>query len=134
MTRFVIDPAALLELAVRARAIDRAHQLVAPSSVRSLAMDLLLERVREGQLTDRAALDLHERITTQKIRVLGDRVSRATAWRIARENDWDTIRDAEYFAVTKLQADALVAIDPRLAALAKGIVPLAALSDLHVPE
>jgi hypothetical protein len=47
--------------------------------------------------------------------------SRATAWRIARDHDWDTLRDAEYLAVTRLQADAL----PTLAAKAQQVVPVA---------
>jgi hypothetical protein len=134
MTRFVIDPTALLELAASERVVDGAHQLVAPNSVRSRALDLLLQRVRDGDLTDRAALELHERITAQKLRLLGDRVSRGTAWRLAREHDWPTIDDAEYLAVTTLQADALIAGDPRLAALAEGIVPVASLADLLPPE
>ena len=56
-------------------------------------------------------------MTEIKIRLLGDRVSRKTAWRVAREHDWDTLRDAEYLAVTRLQADALVTVDPGLAAV-----------------
>ena len=41
------------------------------------------------------------------MRLLGDRVSRRTAWKIAQEQGWETTFDAEYLAVTKLQADAL---------------------------
>ncbi|GAA4607490.1 hypothetical protein BJY16_006358 [Actinoplanes octamycinicus] len=67
-----------------------------------------------------------------KMRLLRDRVSRATAWRIARENDWDTLRDAEYLAVTRLQADALVTIDPRMAGKAERVVPVMPLGALLV--
>ena len=59
------------------------------------------------------------------MRLLGDRVSRRTAWRIAREQDWETTTDAEYVAVTRLQADALVTVDPAMAARCAGLVPLA---------
>ena len=59
------------------------------------------------------------------MRLLGDRVSRRTAWRIAREQDWDTLRDAEYLTITRLQADALVTVDARMAALAVSLVPVA---------
>ncbi|HEY5202923.1 MAG TPA: hypothetical protein VIJ31_18640, partial [Acidothermaceae bacterium] len=114
MTRFVIDPPTLVLLAEDGRAIDPAHQLVAPNSIRSQALDLLLQSVSAGELTEKAALELHERMTELKIRVLGDRVSRRTAWRIAREHNWPTIRDAEYLAIAKLQADALIATDPEL--------------------
>jgi predicted nucleic acid-binding protein len=57
-------------------------------------------------------------------------VSRRTAWKIAREHGWDTTFDAEYLAVCRLQADALITIDPSLAAKAEGIVPLARLEML----
>jgi hypothetical protein len=62
-----------------------------------------------------------------KVRVLADRMSRRTAWDIARERDWATIRHAEHLAVATLQADALVSVDPELAAAADGLVPLAPL-------
>jgi predicted nucleic acid-binding protein len=130
MTRFVIDPPTLVQLAQDDRRIDPAHQLVAPNSIRSQALDLLLQSVRDGELTEKTALDLHERMTERRIRLLGDRVSRRIAWRIAREHNWATIRDAEYLAIAKLQADALIAGDPDLAAKASGLVPLAPLSEL----
>ena len=75
---------------------------MAPNSIRSEALDLLLQRVRGGTLTEQAALELHERITGVKIRLLGDRVSRRTAWQIARDRDWSTLTEAEYLAVAKL--------------------------------
>lgn len=131
MTRFVLDPAALVQLAESGNPVDPAHQLVAPNSVRSLALDLLLARVRAGELGEAAALELHERMTGMRIRLLGDRVSRRTAWRLAREHGWDTLHDAEYVAVALLQADALIAAGPGLAAKAAGIVPLAPLAALR---
>lgn len=126
----MIDAPSLLHLVDNTVAVDRSHQLVAPNIIRSEALQLLLFDVRRGGRTDRAALEVHERITELKMRLLGDRVSRATAWRIARERDWDTLRDAEYLAVTRLQADALVTIDPDLAAKAETIVPVAPLQAL----
>jgi hypothetical protein len=98
---------------------------VAPNSIRSDALQLLLHDVRRGARTEKAALAAHERITELKMRLLGDRVSRGTAWRIARELDLESLRPAEYLAVTRLQADALVTMDPTLAAIAEGVVPLA---------
>ena len=106
------------------------HQLVAPNSIRSLALDILLQRVRSGELSEPAAMALHERMTELKIRLLGDRVSRRTAWRIALANDSNTIGLAEYVAVATLQADALVTFNPELATIAAGVVPLAKLTDL----
>jgi predicted nucleic acid-binding protein len=68
------------------------------------------------------------------MRLLGDRVSRRTAWKIAREHGWDTTYDAEYLAVTKVQADALVTVTPELAAKAKDVVLLAAVEALTVDQ
>jgi predicted nucleic acid-binding protein len=77
-------------------------------------------------------MQLHERITELRMRLLGDRVSRRTAWRIAVDRGWSTIQDAEYLAVAQLQADALVTVDSELAVKAAGVVPLAELRDLFV--
>ena len=106
------------------------HQLVAPNSVRSEALSLLYGKVRRGDSTEAEALRLQDRLTEVKMRLLGDRVSRRTAWRIARERGWDAIGYAEYLAVTQLQADALVTIDESLAHRADGIVPFASLEAL----
>ena len=130
MARYVIDAPTLVHLVDAGLRVDPAHQLVAPNSIRSEALERLLRDVRAGQRTEAAALAAHERMTEIKLRLLGDRVSRRTAWQIAREHDWDTLRDAEYLAVTRLQADALVTVDPALAALARDAVPLATVNDL----
>jgi predicted nucleic acid-binding protein len=119
MARYVIDAPTLLHLIDSDVRVDPSHQLVAPNSIRSEALALLLRDVRDGRRTDADALAAHERVTELKMRLLGDRVSRGTAWRIAREQNWDTLRDAEYLAVARLQADALITIDGRLAAAAK---------------
>jgi predicted nucleic acid-binding protein len=132
VTRYVVDPPTLLRLVEGGHRVEPAHQLVAPNSIRSQALGLLLQEVRRGTLTEQEALRRHDRITELKMRLLGDRVSRRTAWSIAMQRGWDTIEDAEYLAVTKLQADALVTVDPRLAASASGIVPIATLADLLV--
>jgi predicted nucleic acid-binding protein len=130
MPRYVIDAPTLLHLVVGEVAVDPAHQLVAPSAIRSEALQLLLNDVHRGDRTDREALTLHTRMTEVKMRLLGDRMSRATAWRLARDQGWATLRDAEYLAVTKLQADALITVDPQLAAKAQNIVPVASLDAL----
>jgi len=134
MARYVIDAPTLLHLVDHEVRVHPSHQLVAPSSIRSEALQLLLQDVRRGERTDRAARETHARITELKMRLLGDRVSRGTAWRIAREQDWDTLRDAEYLAITRLQGDALVTIDPDLAAKAAGVVPVAPLQAVVVGD
>src|SRR5947207_15852681 len=121
MTRCAIDPPTFVRLARSGLRPHPAHQLVAPNSLRSRALELLLTEVRAGHLDDREALELHERLTELRVRLLGDRVSRRTAWDLARQFDWDDLIDAEYLAVTKLQADALVTKDPDLAGKAADV-------------
>ena len=126
----MIDARTLLHLVADNVDISSAHQLVAPNLLRSHALSLLFGAVRDGEITEDVALQPHERITEITIRLLGDRVSRRTAWKIAREHGWETTFDAEYLAVCKLQADALITIDHALAAKAAHIVPLATLAAL----
>ncbi len=133
MARYAIDAPTLLRLADAGLHVHPGHQLVAPNSIRSEALELLLSDVRAGRRTEAAALKAHERITEIKMRLLGDRVSRRTAWQLAREHDWDTLRDAEYLAVARLQADALITMNPGLAAAARNIVTVAAIDDLLTP-
>ena len=130
MTRYVIDAPTLLHLVASGVQVSSRHQIVAPNLIRSQALSLLLQAVRRGDLTEDVALQHHERLTELKMRLLGDRVSRRTAWRIAREKGWETTYYAEYLALTKLQGDALVTVDPALAAKAKNLVPLAQLEAL----
>ncbi len=130
MPRFVIDAPTLLHLVDNAVSVHPNHQLVAPNAIRSEALQLLLGEVRRGERAEKAALEAHERLTELKMRLLGDRVSRTTAWKIAREQDWGALRDAEYIAITRLQADALVTLDSQLAARAADLVPVAPLEAL----
>jgi predicted nucleic acid-binding protein len=131
MTRYGIDAPTLLRIVTDRLPIRPDHQLVAPNSIRPDALTLLLGQVARGDLTDKEAAELHTRLTELKIRTLGDRGSRWAAYRIAREHGWESIREAEYLAVTRLQADAFVTVDTELARRAEGIVPLAPLEALR---
>lgn len=133
MARYVIDAPTLLHLVDAGLRVYPGHQLVAPNSIRSEALELLLQEVRAGKRAEAAALKAHELLTEMKMRLLGDRVSRRTAWQIAREHGWDTLKDAEYLAVTRLQADALVTVDASFAATARPIVTVAAIDHLLAP-
>jgi predicted nucleic acid-binding protein len=133
MTRFAIDAPTLVHLVDADVPIDASHQLVAPNSIRSEALQLLLREVRQGTRSQKEALDRHERMTELKMRLLGDRVSRRTAWQMALDQNWDVLRDAEYVAIARLQADALITLNPDLAAKAQGMVPLASVQELRIP-
>ena len=134
MTRYVIDATTLLHVVANDVRISPRHQIVAPNLICSQALSLLLAAVRHGDLTEDLALQHRERLTELRMRLLGDRVSRRTAWKIARERGWETTYDAEYIAVTKLQAGALVTVDPASAAKARDVVPLAPFEALSADQ
>ncbi|SDH72059.1 PIN domain-containing protein [Agrococcus jejuensis] len=130
MTRFALDGAALLRLAASETPPADGHALVGRGSLRSDAMAILYREVRAGTRSESEAKALLDRVTALKVRLLGDRVSRGTAWAIALEQGRSEIGDAEHLAVARLQADALVTDDPALIAAAEGIVPIAPFDDL----
>jgi predicted nucleic acid-binding protein len=125
MTRFAIDAPAAIRLVREGVTLSDTHRLVAPNLLRSQALSSLYRDVRAGRLRDDEAAELLRGITTMRIRLLGDRVSRAVAWQVAKQLDWDDTTNAEYVAVAKLQADVFVTLDPELARQVAGIVPTA---------
>jgi len=65
------------------------------------------------------------------IRLLGDAVLRRRAWDLADQLGWASTYNAEYVALTQLQADAFVTLDAELARSVKGIVPTASRGELR---
>ncbi len=131
MARYVVDAGTVLHLVAREIAVSPKHELLAPTLIRSQTLSLLHEAVRRGELDDDVARDRHERVGALKIRLLGDAVLRRRAWKIADELGWDGTYDAEYLALTQLQADAFVTLDKALARTAKRVVALATVDDLR---
>ena len=129
MTRFAIDASTARRLLDEARPVSAAHELVAPSSLRPQVLDMLY-RESGGAERDAAARDRLDRLAALKIRVLGDRVSRAVAWQLAAQLGWDSIGPAEYLAVASLQADALITTDALLRQAAEGVTRLAEYEEL----
>ncbi|MCR2826730.1 hypothetical protein [Microbacterium sp. zg.Y909] len=125
MTRYAIDAPTALRLIEEDAVLGAGHSLVAPSVLRTHALSLLYQQVRAGALDERVALARLERLAELKIRLLGDRVSRATAWKLATRLGWPDTPPAEYLAVAVLQADLLVTEDPHLRSGAEDRVALA---------
>lgn len=115
MTRFAIDAPAAIRLAREGLSIGAQHQLVAPTLLRSEVLSILYREVRAGSLDLGDAQATLRAVTSMRIRLLGDRVSRGVAWRIAEEHGWDDTGLAEYVAVARLQADVFVTLDDALA-------------------
>jgi predicted nucleic acid-binding protein len=130
MTRFVVDCETLLRVAAGEIDVASEHQLVAPTLVRSQALAALYEAARRGEISAAEGLERVTRINSLKVRFLGDKVLQRTAWRVADELGWETTYDAEYVALTQLQADALVTSDSDLAQAAAGLVATATIDAL----
>jgi predicted nucleic acid-binding protein len=125
MTRYVIGPDVALRLAHDLTVIGEAHQLVAPTLIRSQVLTLLYQAVRRGELTEKDAERRLSHVRGLRIRLLGDRVLQNVAWQVADRLGWSDTFDAEYVALTKLQADAFVTLDGKLAAAVKHLVTVA---------
>jgi predicted nucleic acid-binding protein len=131
MTTFAIDLATALRLAREGVAVPPPeHQLVAPARLRSDVLSWLYRATRRGELSASEGRRLLDRVTTTKVRLLADRVSRATAWKIADQLGSDDTPAAEYIAVATLQADLFVTDDAALTTAAASVVPTIGVDEL----
>ena len=131
MTRFVVDAGAVLHLASEEVEVSDAHELLAPTLLRSQTLSALHEAVRRGEISADVAREHLARIGRMPIRLLGDGVLRRRAWDLADRLGWASTYDAEYIALTQLQADAFVTLDAGLARSVEGIVATASIDALR---
>ena len=131
MTRFVVDAGAVLELARSGLEVPAEHELLAPTLLRSQVLSVLHEAVQRGELPADVARERLALIGRMQIRLLGDAVLRRRAWEVADQLGWAETYDAEYVALTLLQADALVTLDEELARGVEGLVSTATLDALR---
>ena len=124
MTRFVVDCETLLRIAAGEIEVAAGHKLVAPTLVRSQALSALYEASRRGEISAAEGIERVTRINSLKVRFLGDKVLQRTAWRVADQLSWETTYDAEFVALTQLQADILVTSDGDLAEAVTGLVEI----------
>ncbi|MBO9705236.1 MAG: hypothetical protein J7474_06955 [Arthrobacter sp.] len=130
-SRFAIDAETARRIVAEDPTLGARRALVGPAALRSEVLSMLYREAQAGLLDDKEARAQLAGLATLRIRLLGDRVSRATAWRIARQLGWDDVGPAEYLAVASLQADVLVTADERLIAAADGIIPVSSYEELH---
>jgi predicted nucleic acid-binding protein len=130
MTRLVVDTGVVLHLAAEEIEVQGAHKLLAPTLLRSQTLSQLHEAVHRGELPAEVARERLTRIGKLPIRLLGDAVLRRRAWEIAEKLRWASTYDAEYVALTQLQADAFVTMDAALARSLEGIVAIASIDVL----
>jgi indolepyruvate ferredoxin oxidoreductase alpha subunit len=130
VTRFVVDRDTLLGIAAGEIEVSAEHQLVAPTLVRSQALSALYEAARRGELSTADGLERVTRINSLKVRFLGDKVLQRTAWKVADQLGWETTYDAEFVALTQLQADAFVTSNAAIARAVSGVVETATVDAL----
>lgn len=134
MTRFVIDAPVAIRLATDGPVIPADHALLAPTLLRSQVLALVYGSVRRGDTDERTARRILDGIRSLRIRLLGDRVLQSVAWEVAHTLGWPDTYRAEYIALTRLRADALVTFDNELADAAGTLVKTALLTEvLHAP-
>jgi predicted nucleic acid-binding protein len=131
MARFVVDCGVVLQLASERIEEPLGHELLAPTLLRSQTLSGIHEAVHRGEITPEVAEERLARIQSMSIRLLGDAVLRRVAWRIADQLGWAETYDAEYLALTHLQADAFVTLDAELARRVEGVVPTATIDALR---
>jgi predicted nucleic acid-binding protein len=129
--KFVVDCGVVLQLASEEFEVPAGHELLAPTLLRSQALSAMHEAVHKGDLAPDVARDRLARVNAMPIRLLGDAVLRRRAWEIADQLGWAQTYDAEYLALTQLQADAFVTLDKELARRVKDVVPTTTIDALR---
>lgn len=130
MTRYVIEPGVALALAERNAQVASRHRLLAPTLLRSQVLAELFARVQRGETSRKEAGLRLDYLRGLRLRLLGDRVLQRVAWDIALDLGWKDTFVAEYLALTRLQADALVTTDAELAGVARAVVPVVTVEEL----
>ncbi len=125
MTRFVVDCETLLRIVAGEVEVAAEHRLVAPTLVRSQTLSALYGAWRRGEISAAEGLERVRRVNALKVRFLGDKVLQQSAWKVAEELGWETTYDAEFVALTQLQADVLVTSDAELTRAVSGLVETA---------
>ena len=130
VSRFVVDCETLLRIAAGEIEVAAEHKLVAPTLVRSQALSALYEAARRGEISANEGIERVTRINSLKVRFLGDKVLQRKAWKVADQLGWETTFDAEFVALTQLQADALITSDGDLVRAVSGLVETATIDAL----
>ena len=125
MTKYVIGPDVALRVALDRAVIGDEHQILAPTLLRSQVLSLLYQAVQRGEMTKKNAELRLNFVRGLRIRLLGDRVLQNVAWKVADQLGWSDTYNAEYVALTQLQADAFITLDGQLAHVVQDLVTIA---------
>ena len=130
MTKYVIGPDVAIRLAHDQAEIGDEHQILAPTLLRSQLLSLLYQAVHRGEMTKKDAERRLSYVRGLRIRLLRDRVLQDVAWEVADQLGWSDTYNAEYVALTRLQADAFITLDGQLAHAVRDLVTIAPIQAL----
>jgi predicted nucleic acid-binding protein len=132
MTRYVIGPDVAIQLAGEQAVVPDGHHMLAPALLRSQMLSLLYQAVRRGEETkaDAERRLFYFYVQGMRIRLHEDYLLQKSAWTVAEQLGWSDTFDAEYVALTQLEADALITLDRRLADAVKDQVTVAPIEAL----
>ena len=131
MTRYVIGPDVAIRLAGDEAVVPDGHHMLAPALLRSQMLSLLYQAVHRGEMTKKDAERRLDYAQGMRIRLHEDHhFLEKAAWKVADQLGWSDTFDAEYVALTQLEADALITLDRQLADAVKGLVTVAPIEAL----
>jgi predicted nucleic acid-binding protein len=130
MTRYVIGPDVAIQLAGDEAVVPDGHHMLAPGLLRSQMLSLLYQAVRRGEMTKEAAERRLFYVQGMRIRLHEDYLLQNAAWQVADRLGWSDTFEAEYVALTQLEADALITLDRQLADSVKDLVVVAPIEAL----
>jgi predicted nucleic acid-binding protein len=130
MTRYVIGPDVAIRLAGDEAVVPDGHHMLAPALLRSQLLSLLYQAVRRGEMTKEDAERRLFYVQGMRIRMHEDYLLQKAAWKVADQLGWPDTFDAEYVALTQLEADALITLDRQLADAVKDLVTVAPIEAL----
>ena len=90
MARLVIDCATLLQMAAGEIESAPGHKVFAPTLVRSQALAALYESAHRGEISAAEGIERAARMSSLRVRFLGDRALQRQAWKIAETLGWET--------------------------------------------
>jgi predicted nucleic acid-binding protein len=125
MTRYVIGPDVAIRLAGDEAVVPDGHHMLAPALLRSQMLSLLYQAVRRGEMIKEDAERRLFYVQGMRIRMHEDYLLQKAAWKVAGQLGWPDTFDAEYVALTQLEADALITLDRQLAGAVKDLVTVA---------
>ena len=115
MTRYVIGPDVAIQLAGDEAVVPDGHHMLAPALLRSQLLSLLYQAVHRGEMTKEDADRRLFYVQGMRIRLHEDYLLQNAAWQVADRLGWSDTFDAEYVALTQLEARALITLDRQLA-------------------